>query len=113
MAMLVSEIIVWLESLDDDTLIGIDDGGLQLQEATNSENYLEVGGIPDEDEEDDLPDSPQSSAITAKDIREFNGYLRNCTDKQVRGVFEKEKLAARWGYVELAKQELLKRNLWE
>jgi hypothetical protein len=52
MAMFVEDIKAWLNTLDDDTLVGIDDGGLCLQETTNTENYLEVGGIPEEDDEE-------------------------------------------------------------
>lgn len=33
--------------------------------------------------------------ISAQDIREFSGYLRQCTDAQVRGVYQKEKAAGR------------------
>lgn len=43
--------------------------------------------------------------ISAKDIREFTAYLRNCTDQQVRGVYEKEKKAGRDEYVALAEAE--------
>jgi hypothetical protein len=53
-------------------------------------------------------------SITAKDIREFNLYLKNCTDNQVRGVYEKERDAGRDEYAELAKAEAEKRgiSLW-
>lgn len=50
--------------------------------------------------------------ITADDIREFTGYLRNCTDAQVRGVYEKEKQAGRDEYVALAEAEAERRGLF-
>jgi hypothetical protein len=49
--------------------------------------------------------------ITAKDIREFTGYLRHCTDAQVRGVYQKEKQAGRDEYVALAEIEAARRGL--
>ena len=47
--------------------------------------------------------------IDGKDIREFQEYLRNCTDDQVRGVLEKEKKAGRDAYVALAEAEVFVR----
>ena len=49
--------------------------------------------------------------MDAKDIREFNAYLRNCTDAQVRGVLEKEREAPRDEYVALADAEAHRRGL--
>ena len=49
--------------------------------------------------------------MTASDIREFTGYLRNCTDRQVRGVYEKEREAGRDDYAELARIEADRREL--
>ena len=50
--------------------------------------------------------------LSAKDIREFNEYLTNCTDDQVRGVWEKEKRAGRDTYAELAVAEANKRRIY-
>jgi hypothetical protein len=50
-------------------------------------------------------------AITASDMREFSGYLRNCTDRQVQGVYDKEKAADREEYAELAKLEADRRGI--
>jgi hypothetical protein len=50
--------------------------------------------------------------ITAQDIREFAGYLRNCTDAQVRGVWEKETKAGRDEYAALAEIEADRRGLF-
>jgi hypothetical protein len=47
MAMTVSEIKEWLDSLPADALVGIDDGGLALQQI-GAEAYLEIGGIPED-----------------------------------------------------------------
>ena len=49
--------------------------------------------------------------MTSKDRKEFNEYLRNCTDRQVYGVLEKEKSAGRQDYAELAEAELERRGL--
>lgn len=50
-------------------------------------------------------------AITAKDIREFAAYLKNCTDAQVQGVYDKESAAGRDEYAELAVMEALLRGI--
>ena len=43
-----------------------------------------------------------TTRLSADDIRDFAGYLRNCTDAQVQGVYDKERKAGRWAYAELA-----------
>lgn len=48
--------------------------------------------------------------ITAQEMREFAGYLRNVTDAQVQGVFDKEHGAGREEYAELARMEALRRG---
>lgn len=42
----------WINSIPDGTPVGIDDGGLTLQVVGNSDVYLEVGGLPQEDDPD-------------------------------------------------------------
>jgi hypothetical protein len=49
--------------------------------------------------------------MTNRDEEEFRGYLRNCTDAQVQGVWEKEVRANRKAYAELAKDEGYRRNI--
>lgn len=49
--------------------------------------------------------------VTAQDKEEFQGYLAACSDRQVRGVYEKEKQANRRAYAQLAKEELVRRGL--
>jgi hypothetical protein len=49
--------------------------------------------------------------ITAADIREFNGYLRQCSHSQVKGVWEKEIQAGRKRYAQLAMNEAQRRAL--
>lgn len=49
--------------------------------------------------------------LTAKDIREFTAYLRACSDRMVRGVWEKEKEAGRDGYAALAETEAAHRGI--
>lgn len=40
--------------------------------------------------------------MSKKDYREFVDYLKQCTDTQVLGVIEKERMAARWDFLALA-----------
>lgn len=49
--------------------------------------------------------------LTASDIREFSGYLHNCSDQQVQGVYDKEKAAGRLAYAELAVREATRRGI--
>lgn len=49
--------------------------------------------------------------MTARDMREFAGYLRQCTDAQVRGVYEKERDAGREDYAVLAEIEAARRGI--
>ena len=46
MATKVRDLRAWLNGLDGDASVGIDDGGLALQVLGDEENYYEVGGIP-------------------------------------------------------------------
>lgn len=48
--------------------------------------------------------------MTRRDAFEFRGYLRNCTDAQVFGVWSKEYDAQRYDFAALAAQELGKRT---
>ena len=49
--------------------------------------------------------------MTSKDRIEFRLYLRQCTDRQVQGVYDKEKEAGRNEYAELAKDEAAQRGI--
>ena len=49
--------------------------------------------------------------MTAKDIKEFRQYLKQCTNAQVQGVYDKEKQAGRLGYAELAIAEAERRGI--
>ena len=51
-------------------------------------------------------------SITAQDMREFRGYLKQCTDRQVCGVYEKESEAGREAYAELARAEAEARGIF-
>lgn len=50
MAMKVSDISDWLNTLDEEDEVGIDEGGLMLVSVSDPETYLEVGGMPEESE---------------------------------------------------------------
>jgi hypothetical protein len=49
--------------------------------------------------------------MNAQDMREFRQYLQQCTDNQVRGVYEKEHNAGRDDYAELARAEAETRGI--
>ena len=49
--------------------------------------------------------------LSARDIREFRGFLRNATDRQVQGIYDKEKRAGRDDYAELAVAEAERRGI--
>ena len=49
--------------------------------------------------------------MKAKDIQEFVLYLRNCTDRQVQGVYDKEREAGRDEYALMAFVEMEKRGI--
>lgn len=48
---------------------------------------------------------------SAKDIREFRGFLHQATDRQVQGIYDKEKRAGRDDYAELAVTEAESRGI--
>lgn len=50
--------------------------------------------------------------MNAREIRDFNAYLANCTDSQVRGVFEKERAAGREAEAELARAAAAARGVY-
>ena len=49
--------------------------------------------------------------LSARDVREFRGFLRNATDRQVQGIYDKEKGAGRDDYAELAVAEAERRGI--
>ncbi len=57
MAIDVKELIRWATTLDPQSEVAIDEGGLALVELTNTglptNAYLEVGGIPEDEDEDE------------------------------------------------------------
>jgi hypothetical protein len=55
--------------------------------------------------------SSTSSGISARDIWEFGGFLRNATDRQVQGSYEKEKRAGRDEYAEMTRVEAERRGI--
>jgi len=50
MAMRVDEIKDWLNTLNDDDLVGVDDDGLALQLLGDEDTYCEIGGLPGDEE---------------------------------------------------------------
>jgi hypothetical protein len=49
--------------------------------------------------------------VTERDKSEFRAYLRACTDRQVHGVYDKEKAAHRRAYTQLAVEEAARRGI--
>jgi len=49
--MLVSEVKEWLNTLEDNEGVGIDDGGIALCSTDRPDAYLELGGISLDEEE--------------------------------------------------------------
>lgn len=52
MSMPAREVLEWLENLPEDAKVGVDDGGLCLRVVGDEDNYCEIGGLPEDDEED-------------------------------------------------------------
>lgn len=50
-------------------------------------------------------------SMNKKDRDEFRLYLRQCTDRQVQGVYDKESAAGREDYAELAENEAERRGI--
>ena len=59
MATPVNDLIRWLNTLPKDAQVGIDDGGLALEVVNDPSTYLEIGGIPNPDEDDPDEDTIQ------------------------------------------------------
>ena len=53
MAMEVKELIRWLQTLDKDDVVYIDEGGLTLRSMMESDVYNEVGGEPEGEDDDE------------------------------------------------------------
>ena len=49
--------------------------------------------------------------MNKQEREEFKGYLNNCTDRQVQGVYDKEKAAGRQEEMELAEAEAERRGI--
>ena len=52
----VTELKRWLETLENDDSVYVDEGGLTLCSEGDPEAYLEVGGERDDDSDDDFGD---------------------------------------------------------
>lgn len=92
------------ETLDrEGWIVFVDDDGEEVPE-----NEIE---LIDGDEDDGPIVGGDGAALTADDIREFTGYLRNLTDAQVRGCYDKERAAGRDGYVALCEAEAARRGV--
>lgn len=77
--------------------------------ASNFDIDIDDDELFDEDDEDD--DEPSGNPPTAKDLREFREFLRNATDRQLQGIYDKEYAAGRDEYVVLTEAEAERRSV--
>lgn len=49
--------------------------------------------------------------LTAQNIRSFSAFLDNASDKQLQGIYDRERAAGRAAYVELVKNEARSRGV--
>lgn len=75
MAIPAKDLIHWLNSLPLNANVGVDDGGLTLQVIDNPQTYIEVGGIPtdEEDVDDDNEEYKTNDAYMAWKTQRKNG----------------------------------------
>ena len=52
MAEPVKDIIRWLKTLDAKDAVGVDEDGLTLRSVDDPDAYFEIGGLPEEDEDE-------------------------------------------------------------
>lgn len=58
-----------------------------------------------------LKENSMKNDVSASDLNDFRGYLRQCSDRQVQGVYDKEKSAGRDEYADLAQAEADRRGI--
>jgi hypothetical protein len=51
--MTAGELRRWLDTIDPEETIAVDDGGLTLVLVSDENVYMEVGGLPDDEDDDD------------------------------------------------------------
>jgi hypothetical protein len=51
MTMSIRRIKQWPNTIEKHPLVGVSEGGLGLQEVGNEDVYIEIGGLPDEEDE--------------------------------------------------------------
>lgn len=56
-------------------------------------------------------ESISSGSVSARDIWEFAAFVRGVSDRQLHGVYEKEKRAGRDEYVEVTRDEAVRRGV--
>ena len=69
-----------------------------------NEHYIFMASLPKQD-------SIEEPTMTRTERQSFIAYLRQCTDRQVEGVYRKEKDAGREEYADLAESEARARNI--
>ena len=79
MAVTKKELIEWLNGLDDDDLVGIDDGGLTLV-VEDKEDYYEIGGIPEQSEDERFEsDEAAAAGLTVRQGEMRKQYMSDKT----------------------------------
>jgi hypothetical protein len=52
MAVTIKELRKWLDNFEDDTMVGVEEGGLTLEVVGLPQAYFEIGGSPEEEDAD-------------------------------------------------------------
>jgi hypothetical protein len=55
MAVTIKELREWLDTFEDENMVGVEEGGLTLEVVGLPQAYFEIGGIPEEEEDEDWP----------------------------------------------------------
>ena len=52
MAVTIKELREWLDTFEDENMVGVEEGGLTLEVVGLPQAYFEIGGVPEEEDED-------------------------------------------------------------
>lgn len=119
MSLTAKELKEWINSLPSGTSVGIDEGGLTLQVVGNPEVYLEIGGLPEDEDgtiycqacESDVKDEPHNRTSIADHARCFDcqkSWLSEGNHKYPRSDWQYE---VQNGYTKLGYDEWLEHKL--
>lgn len=87
MAMEAKDVKAWLNTIPDDHLVAVDDGGLTLIDCANREVYCEVGGEREDEEPVADPRRPGycvQPGATDCDTCSLSHYGRDCQNNPIK-----------------------------